>query len=801
MPSDADHARFLPHVGHWTPGIAVHDDGAMSATFHLAGMAAELAGARAVAAAHLRDNQMARNVSDPRIELWDHFVRQDRQDMATLPVIPNWFAARFDAAYRDAQGAGSLYRNDLFLTVVMRPADTIRSGFGALLGRSRSRASCDGRAVEDFETVLGKMDAGLARYGARRLALRETDGVVFSEIAEAMHLVMTGRFRPLGLTMGRLGHLILPERAIFGQREMQIAGEGQPLFAALLSFKDYPARTSPVMFTALRQVPFPITLTNSTWFRQKAHALGTIDRRVKQMQSGNDAARSQIEELQQDEDDVMSGRSVYVLHGFSAAVRAASLADLDARVSQVQNVLSDAGVTAIRETDALKPAFYAQLPGNARWRPRPGLAKSINATAMAARHNVPRGTYKGRWGAPVIMFRTTSDTEYAFHFQVQASATTPAEDQGNALLIGPGGSGKTSLLGSVCLLALRNPATRVVVVDKDFGLSIAIRAAGGSYLVLPSGKPSGLAPLRGLHGTPEDAAFLKAFVRGLILSDGQGDLDSNEDERLGRAIALQLSMPAGIRGIAGISVMLGQRGKDGAGTRLRRWCRGESLGWAFDGEQDELDMTRRIMGFDTTAILRDETVCSPTLSYLFYRTRKLIDGNPLVLAVDEFWQTDRVAAFREENNDHLKTIRKNEGIVLLATQSAHDALSSAVAHTIKQQTPTKIFFGDETASHADLVDGMGLTEAEYLAVTQQLPNLRHAFLIKRHGGSVLCRFDLSGMRDKIAVISGRRSLYDLSNRLIARHGADPQAWVPHFEAQAPGLSDDPSTIIMQEAAE
>ena len=96
---------------------------------------------------------------------------------------------------------------------------------------------------------------------------------------------------------------------------------------------------------------------------------------------------------------------------------------------------------------------------------------------------------------------------------------------------------------------------------------------------------------------------------------------------------------------------------------------------------------------------------------------------------------------------------------------------------------------------------MGLTEAEFLAVTQQLPLMRHSFLIKRPSGSVLCRFDLSGLRDKVAVISGRRSTYALSNRLIARHGADPRDWVPHFEIQAPGLSDDPSTIIMQEAAE
>jgi type IV secretion system protein VirB4 len=134
---------------------------------------------------------------------------------------------------------------------------------------------------------------------------------------------------------------------------------------------------------------------------------------------------------------------------------------------------------------------------------------------------------------------------------------------------------------------------------------------------------------------------------------------------------------------------------------------------------------------------------------------------------------------------------------LLATQSARDALNSPNAHTFKQQVPTKIFFGDESASREDLVDGMGLTEAEFLAVTRQLPNLRHTFLMKRPGGSVLCRFDMSGARDKIAVISARRATHDLMNRLIARHGAEPEAWVPHFERLAPGVVDDP--IAQQDA--
>ena len=792
----------MPHIGHWTANVVINQDGALLAMFHLAGLPAELAGAQAIIAAHLRDNQLARNIADPRIEWWDHFVRQDHQSMADLPAVPNWFGARFDAAYRQAQGDGSIYRNDLFVTVIMRPEDGLRGGLRALLGSGVSEhPQSDPSMLADFEAVLGKVEAGLHRYGVRRLGLREQGGVEFSEIAEALHLVMIGRFRALGLTDGRLGRLVVPERVIYGHRELQIAVEGEPLFVAMLAFKDYPARTAPTMLAELRQVPFAITVTNSIRFRQKADALGTIGRRVKQMQSGNDAAKTQLQELTQDEDDVQSGRSVYVSHGFSLAVRASSLADLDRRVARAQSLLSDIGVTSIRETDALKPAFNAQLPGNLRWRPRPALTKSINAVGMSARHNVPRGTYQGRWGAPVVLLRTTSDTEYAFHFQVQASASIPAEDQGNCLLIGPGGSGKTSLLGSLCLLALRNPLTRVVVVDKDFGLSILIRAAGGAYLVLQSGSPSGLAPLTGLTDSDADRAFLKSFVRGLILSDGQGDMTVDEQDRLNRAVDRQMQMPIALRGLAGIAVMLGQREKAGAAARLRRWCRGEDLGWAFDNERDELDMSTRLVGFDTTAILRDELICSPTLSYLFYRTRKLIDGRPIVLAVDEFWQTDKVEAFRAENNDHLKTIRKNEGVVLLATQAAHDALNSPVAHTIKQQTPTKIFFGEETASRADLVDGMGLTEAEYLAVTQQLPNLRHTFLIKRPGGSVLCRFDLSGARDKIAVVSGRRSTYELMRRLIARHGPDPEAWVPHFERQAPSVASDPSREQIQEAAE
>ena len=798
--SDRHTRRFAPLIGHWTPDIGLNQGGPLVTMCHLAGFEADLSGQRAIRANTVSANQLAHDIGDPRIEVWDHFVRRDRQEMSALPNMDNWFAARFDEAYRATQGDGKLYRNDHFVTIVMHPRDGLRGDFRAFVGGTREHLEPDDAMIEELEAVRARVEAAFARYGLRRLGVREGKGVVFSEIAEALHLIANGRFRPIGLVDGRLGRLVVPDRIVFGHRDFQIVGEGEPVFGAVVTLLHYPARTSPTMFAALRHAPFPMTITSAVRFQRKAEALSTIGLRVKQMQSGNDAARSQMLELAQDEDDVMSGRSVYVTHQLSIVVRAPSLEDLDRRVATLLSLVADAGGTGTRETAGLKPAWYGQIPGNRRWWTRPASIKSINAVAIAPRHGVPRGHYHGRWGAPIIMLRTTADTEYAFHFHVQGSARIPAEDLGNCMVIGPAGSGKTALLGSFCLLTLRCPDARVVIVDKDHGLSVMVRAAGGSYLVLRSGGPSGLAPLRGLADTEEDLAFLERFVRGLILADGQGDLTAEEDQRLRRAVARQTQMPPEMRGLAGIAVMLGQRARDGAAARLRRWCRGERLGWAFDNERDELRMDARMIGFDTTALLRDDLVCSPTLSYLFYRTRKLIDGRPIVLAVDEFWQTDRVPAFRDENNDHLKTIRKNEGVVLLATQSARDALNSPHAHTFKQQIPTKIFFGDEGASREDLVDGMGLTEAEFLAVTRRLPNLRHTFLMKRPGGSVLCRFDMSGARDKIAVISARRATHDLMNRLIALHGSEPEAWVPHFERLAPGVVDGPVTNQEEEVA-
>jgi type IV secretion system protein VirB4 len=775
---------LLPHVGHWSDSLIIDRAGNLYAVIEVSGIAAELAGGAAVMAAHEQDNALMRGLADPRLEWWEHYCVLDRQLMPELPPVPNWLAARFDAAYRTAQGDGTFYRHALFVTLVWHPGNGLQRAARALFGGTVSDfPEAPDADVAAFEDIVGRVLAGLTtRYDASLLGLRNG---IFSAGAEAWHLALNNRLRPIGLTDEPLGPCLTPGRVTFGYPDgrvpagvFEIAAEDGVDYGAILSFVRPPARTRPTMLAELRGLLLPMTITNSARLRRRAATVKALTDKQNAMDAARDASVKARAELTEEAGKIEDGDHIGVDHHFSVAIFAQDIATLQSRVARVQSVL----------TDALKAAVHAQLPGNGRWRTRPAPMKASNMLALAAKHAAPRGEPTSRWGAPIIYLRTRGGTAYPFHWHCPPTPQTPAGDLGNTMFIGRAGSGKTSLLGSAALLTLRVPRARVLVIDRDFGLSTMVRGSGYPYLTLRTNAPSGLAPLRRLRNAPDDLAFLRGFVRGLIMSDGRGEIGEEESAWLATGVEREMRKPIEQRGLANIGAVLGVRDRHGASARLRRWVRGEELGWAFDGESDDLDISARMLGIDTTAVLADKLLAGSSMAYLFHVANALTTGDPLLLVVDEMWAVDQVDAFRDQNNAWLKTGRKREIVLALATQSAHDVLNSAIAHSFRQQVPRRIYFGEVGASEQELTGGMGLTKAEFRAVTQTLPNTPYSFLVQQPGGSYIARFDLSAAPGMVAVVSGRDSTYELANDLIARHGADPAAWVPEYEKLAPDVA-------------
>jgi type IV secretion system protein VirB4 len=185
-------------------------------------------------------------------------------------------------------------------------------------------------------------------------------------------------------------------------------------------------------------------------------------------------------------------------------------------------------------------------------------------------------------------------------------------------------------------------------------------------------------------------------------------------------------------------------------SRLKPWWGNGERAWLFDNSKDATDLTARVVGFDMTAILDDPALRTPAMMYLFHRVEQRLDGTPAIIVVE-------------------KTIRKRNGIVGFATQSARDALDSKIASAIIEQAATQIFMVNPKASHDDYCIGFGLTEHE-LDLIRTLPDSAHCFLIKHSGESVVVRLDLTGEPELLTVLSGREKTVRLADELRAKPG-------------------------------
>src|SRR5690606_39226956 len=160
----------------------------------------------------------------------------------------------------------------------------------------------------------------------------------------------------------------------------------------------------------------------------------------------------------------------------------------------------------------------------------------------------------------------------------------------------------------------------------------------------------------------------------------------------------------------------------------------------------------------------------------FHRVEERLDGSPSIIVVDEGWKALDDDVFVRRIKDWEKTIRKRNGVVGFATQSAQDALESRISSAIIEQAATQIFMINPKARAEDYINGFGLSPHEFDLV-RTLPDSSHCFLIKHGSDSVVARLDLEGEQDLLTVLSGRESSVRLFDSLMRNDGTPPHDWL------------------------
>jgi type IV secretion system protein VirB4 len=767
----------IPFSAHIAKTTIKNHAGDYVRVFKLAGIAHESADDDDINAWHEQLNLLLRNIASPHLAIWTSIVRRQEEGYPA-GVFPDGFAKDLDAKYHEKCIAGDkLLVNELYITLVYRPAANKAERFFSKLENVSKKALVDEQlaALDKLNELEETLRKSLDRYEPDVLGVYEYRGHLYSEMLEFFGFLVNGEWQRMPLPRGNLRRYLATSRPFFGTESLAFQTPDRTRYAAMLGIKEYPAITGPGMLNELLSQPYEFILTQSFVFMHKQEAQRMLERQRDVMVNAGDLAESQIVEIGDALDDLISNKFVFGRYHFTLMVLADDPKALREHVGHARTALSDTGMVVAREDLANEAAFWAQLPGNFEFRPRPAPVTSRNFAGMSAFHNYPSGKReRNHWGDAVALLKTASGGPYYFNFH--------RFDLGNTIITGPSGSGKTALQ-TFLLSQLQKFNPTCVFYDKDEGSKIYVTAMGGRYQSLKTGVPTGWNPLQ-MEPTESNIAWIETWLRRLAQkrgADGKALPLSNQDERdISKAVRGVMMLPKDLRRLTQVLSFLNPTDLEGIYYSIERWCTGHSLGWVFDSATDNLDFNEgRLFGFDMTELLENEDVRATALYYLMYRMEAVIDGRRFVCFMDEFWKLLLDGIFEDFAQNKLKVIRKQNGFLVFGTQSPRDTLQSPIAHTIIEQSPTQIFMPNPKAKHEDYVQGFNLSEREY-EIVRTLPEGSRRFLVKQGHNSVVAQLDLKGFNNELAVLSGNSANVALLDTIIEEVGSDPEVWLPIF---------------------
>ncbi len=386
---------------------------------------------------------------------------------------------------------------------------------------------------------------------------------------------------------------------------------------------------------------------------------------------------------------------------------------------------------------------------------------------------------------------TTGSTPFRFNLHVG--------DTGHTGIFGPTGSGKSVALGTIAANFRATPDGQVFFFDKGYSAFVLTKALGGQHLDLGEDE----VPLQPLARIDDDTDRMKlqALLEDWLQLHGV-QLVPNQRKALWRALTLVAEGPPEQRTISNLVTQVQDNVvRDG----LNAFSLAGPLGRFLDADSDVM-LEGRFVTFELeTLMAMGPKVVVPVATYLFHRIDQRLDGRPTLIILDEAWVMLTNSAFGAKIEEWLRTLRKKNAAVVLATQSLSEIANSPHRDVILESCPTKLYLPNPEAKNAascEMYQRFGLTDRQIEIVAEATPK-RHYYYVSPLGrrlfqfslGPAALTFIGAGSKDDI--LTARRMVEQHGERWavewLRAHGLDD--WAEHLD-KLRGKVETPLTEVL-----
>lgn len=530
-------------------------------------------------------------------------------------------------------------------------------------------------------------------------------------------------------------------------------GVGGDKYLAAMSLKDWPDWTHPGILDDLLAVPGEITISQVFRFADNIKAKQYIEGVEKHNLSMQKSLISYLKEaltkeesqqvnhgrvmLAQDASDALTEMTTrnrsYGYYNLTVVSYGDTAAEAETTLRLVNQVLQRRGYLTVRETMHLLNAVAGTMPGQwgelVRWY----FVSSANLADLApvrtlgigqkANEHFREQRGDGQTHPALTVLATEFNTPYFFNFH--------QSDLAHCLVIGPAGSGKTSFMNFLIAQFQKYTPCNTIIFDKDHSCRIATELLGGDYvdLGLTSGAPVSLNPMR-LLGEPESRGWLTNWLEMLLTTKGYqmraADLDT-----LQKALDQLAAQPSDMWRLQSLGHFLSRE----LAEQLYPWIENGPYARFFDNATDTFELGSHT-GVEMGGLLQGQNPAIATLfiDYALYCIQRKLDGRPTLIYVEEAWFMLANEKFATAGIDNwLRTLRKMNAFVILATQSLQEIASSPIFASMIDNIPNRIFLPNPHAmTHADMYrDMFQLNDEQINRIRNAIPKRNYYIVTPR----------------------------------------------------------------------
>ena len=320
----------------------------------------------------------------------------------------------------------------------------------------------------------------------------------------------------------------------------------------------------------------------------------------------------------------------------------------------------------------------------------------------------------------LAVFETPEQTPYFFNLHV--------EDVGHAVVLGSTGSGKSFLLNFL-ITQLQQYDPRVVVLDLGHSYRKLATLLEGAYVELGVRiQAVTINPFDLDRPTAEQLHFLHSFTRVLLEGEDGFRVSHAADRELYEAIENLFVLERPQRRLFTLASLVPRS----LGARLHKWVDGGRYASVFDNPVDTLAL-ERLQVFDFEAMRSYPAVLEPLLFYVLHRVSTSVQSESetglKICVLDEAWRLIQHPAVRGYVQEALKTWRKNNGAMLLASQSLDDFASTDLLRTVIESCPTRLLLANPSMNIEQYRELLQLNDMELSVLANLVP--KRQVLLKR----------------------------------------------------------------------